>query len=193
MMSAAYSLLELIFSMAILFILISAATISPSMIVLEYRLDHYAQNLINSLRLARSKALHQVETVSLCPSKDGIICTKEQYELGWILFHDHQLPRGQREQSKEALMQQQQNYYSQHQRYQVDIEIEQDLNNSDESESDKKTVVSQHGYYLITVAACEDDESNQCVILKATPREMGAALLHYSLDSKNRKSPESKW
>jgi len=81
----------------------------------------------------------------------------------------------------------------QHQRYQVDIEIEQDLNNSDESESDKKTVVSQHGYYLITVAACEDDESNQCVILKATPREMGAALLHYSLDSKNRKSPESKW
>ena len=27
----------------------------------------------------------------------------------------------------------------------------------------------------------------------ATPREMGAALLHYSLDSKNRKSPESKW
>jgi len=104
MMSAAYSLLELIFSMAILFILISAATISPSMIVLEYRLDHYAQNLINSLRLARSKALHQVETVSLCPSKDGIICTKEQYELGWILFHDHQLPRGQREQSKEALI-----------------------------------------------------------------------------------------
>ena len=81
----------------------------------------------------------------------------------------------------------------QHQRYQVDIEIEQDLNNSDESESDKKTVVSQHGYYLITVAACEDDESNQRVILKATPREMGAALLHYSLDSKNRKSPESKW
>ena len=81
----------------------------------------------------------------------------------------------------------------QHQRYQVDIEIEQDLNNSDESESDKKTVVSQHGYYLITVAACEDDESNKCVILKATPREMGAALLHYSLDSKNRKSPESKW
>jgi len=97
------------------------------------------------------------------------------------------------QQSLLALMQQQQNYYSQHQRYQVDIEIEQDLNNSDESESDKKTVVSQHGYYLITVAACEDDESNQCVILKATPREMGAALLHYSLDSKNRKSPESKW
>jgi type IV pilus assembly protein PilE len=139
MMSAAYSLLELIFSMAILFILISAATISL-----------YQQHRIRIYRLDAQQSLL-------------------------------------------ALMQQQQNYYSQHQRYQVDIEIEQDLNNSDESESDKKTVVSQHGYYLITVAACEDDESNQCVILKATPREMGAALLHYSLDSKNRKSPESKW
>ena len=84
MMSAAYSLLELIFSMAILFILISAATISPSMIVLEYRLDHYAQNLINSLRLARSKALHQVETVSLCSSKDGIICTRNS--MSWVGF-----------------------------------------------------------------------------------------------------------
>ena len=104
MMSAAYSLLELILSMAILFILIGAATFSPSTIVLEYRLDHYVQGLITSLRLARSKALHQVETVSLCPSKDGIVCTKEQYELGWILFHDYQLPRGQREPAKEALI-----------------------------------------------------------------------------------------
>ena len=93
--------------MAILFILIGAATFSPSTIVLEYRLDHYVQGLITSLRLARSKALHQVETVSLCPSKDGIVCTKEQYELGWILFHDYQLPRGQREPAKEALIWQQ--------------------------------------------------------------------------------------
>lgn len=104
MMSAAYSLLELIFSMAILFILIGAVTFSPSTILLDYRLENYAQALISSLRLARSKALYQGETVSLCPSKDGVVCSKEKYELGWILFHDQQLPRGQREESKEALI-----------------------------------------------------------------------------------------
>lgn len=86
------------------------------------------------------------------------------------------------QQSLLALMQQQQNYYSQHQRYQIDMGTGQDLKSSDESEGDKKTVVSQNGYYLITVLACEDDGSNQCVVLKATSKEADAALLHYSLD-----------
>jgi|GEM_PF-815093 len=57
------------------------------------------------------------------------------------------------QQSLLALMQQQQNYYSQHQRYQIDMGTGQDLKSSDESEGDKKTVVSQNGYYLITVKA----------------------------------------
>jgi len=46
---------------------------------------------------------------------------------------------------------------------------------------------------LMASLSCEDDGSNQCVVLKATPKEADAALLHYSLDSKNRKSPEAKW
>ena len=104
MMSAAYSLLELILTIAIGFTIISAATISPGALLLEYRLDQYAQALITSLRLARSSALHQAKTVSLCASKDGITCAKEKYEQGWILYHDQLLPRGYREHSKEALI-----------------------------------------------------------------------------------------
>ena len=97
------------------------------------------------------------------------------------------------QQSLLALMQQQQNYYSQYQRYQIDSETGSDLINSDKAEGEKKDLVSEHGYYFITALACVDDRSNQCVMLKATPREADSVLLHYSLDSKNRKSPEAKW
>ena len=79
-----------------------------------------------------------------------------------------------------ALMQQQQDYYSQHQHYAVEAGIAQGI-------------ASQHGYYLITAVSCVDDVSNQCLSLKATPKAADAALSYYSLDSKNRKTPEALW
>ena len=60
-MTAAYSLLELLFSLAIILILISAVTFSPNEVIAEYRLNQYAQALIMSLRLARSKAINQAQ------------------------------------------------------------------------------------------------------------------------------------
>ena len=104
MLTAAYSLLELLFSLAIILILISAVTFSPNKVIAEYRLNQYAQALIMSLRLARSKAINQAQIISLCASANGRTCTQKKYELGWILFADQHLPRGQRDESKEELI-----------------------------------------------------------------------------------------
>ena len=109
-MTAAYSLLELLFSLAIILILISAVAFSPNKVIAEYRLNQYAQALIMSLRLARSKAINQAQIISLCASENGRTCTRKKYELGWILFADQHLPRGQRDESKEELIWRQESF-----------------------------------------------------------------------------------
>ncbi|MDG0996538.1 MAG: type IV pilin protein [Gammaproteobacteria bacterium] len=91
------------------------------------------------------------------------------------------------------LMQQQQHYYSQYRRYNVLSKQDQDLYGADMREGTTTSFTSKAGYYFITSSTCEDDHSDQCVLLTATPKAINSSLMPLSLDSKNRRRPEASW
>lgn len=91
----AFTLIELLFTMAIAAILMIIATPSLQHTLARTRITQADNQLIRALNLSRSEAVTRNTAAILCPSTDGLQCTPGQnWEGGWLVGidqnHDYQ-------------------------------------------------------------------------------------------------------
>ncbi len=75
-------------TVAIVGILSAIALPSYYKYVIDTRLMGDAQFLVESFKLARIEAVTRDVIVSACPSSDGMGCSGNKCEVGWIIFTD---------------------------------------------------------------------------------------------------------
>ena len=82
------TLLELLITMALLGIV--AALSLPGFMdgVGRMAAKSATRSFTNTLSLARSEAVKTGRNVSICPSQDGLDCSKDSWNAGWIVFVD---------------------------------------------------------------------------------------------------------
>lgn len=83
------SLIELVVTLAVLGILVSIAVPRMTQFVERQRLIGATNSLLNSMHYARSEALKRSHRVTVCPSRDGLVCRDDgDWSEGWLLFAD---------------------------------------------------------------------------------------------------------
>lgn len=83
-----FSLVELLFVVAILGILAAIGLPSLADMVTRAETDAAARLLQDALSLTKSEAIKRGRTVSVCPSDDGQDCAADEWNAGWIVFVD---------------------------------------------------------------------------------------------------------
>jgi len=84
-----FSLLELMVTVAVLAITITAALPSFTSTIQNNRLTSQANQFISALQLARNSAVSRNQRITLCKSSDGSSCTTSgDWSQGWIIFID---------------------------------------------------------------------------------------------------------
>ncbi len=81
-----YTLLELLFSMAIAGILLTLAISYWHTARLQHQLETQTNLLFDNIQFARNAALSSQAPISVCPSDDGKSCVNTS-EKGWIIFN----------------------------------------------------------------------------------------------------------
>ncbi|WP_257286031.1 GspH/FimT family pseudopilin [Endozoicomonas sp. SESOKO1] len=84
------SLVELLVSLAVAAILISASVPGMKTLIVNNRIENVADELYGSLMLARSEAVKRQRTVSLCSTLDDLTCDESNFgwHHGWLIFTD---------------------------------------------------------------------------------------------------------
>lgn len=85
---AGLTLLELLTTLAVVAILLSAAVPGFRHLTINNQLVSQTNELAGALNLARNEAVTRNRTVSICQSSDGASCggTGKQWGQGWLLF-----------------------------------------------------------------------------------------------------------
>lgn len=86
-----FSLIELMFTIALLAVLVSLAVPSFIETIENNRVTAQNNDFVTSLNLARSEALRRVSPVSVCASANGSTCSGPgvtNWSTGWIVFAD---------------------------------------------------------------------------------------------------------
>jgi type IV fimbrial biogenesis protein FimT len=83
-----FTLFELMVSIMILALLVGLAVPTFRTITANSRTSAATNNLASALAVARSEALRQSTTVSICPSSDQKTCDVPDWTKGWIAFTD---------------------------------------------------------------------------------------------------------
>jgi type IV fimbrial biogenesis protein FimT len=81
------SLIELLLTMAILAILITAAVPGFTTLVLDTRMTAQVNRFVHDIHLAKQTAHRRMAPVALCKSRDGRRCTHDSdWHDGWLVF-----------------------------------------------------------------------------------------------------------
>lgn len=83
-----FTLLELMFVLAIAAILMSVAVPALQMFTNNARQTGSINDFVSSMHLARNTAITTNSRVTMCSSSDGATCNAASWESGWILFRD---------------------------------------------------------------------------------------------------------
>jgi type IV fimbrial biogenesis protein FimT len=86
-----FTMMELIMTMAIVAILASIAIPSFKYVTNSNRIASEVNGLLGDMQFARSEAVKQGQTVTVCTSTDGATCagaTVNTWHIGWIVFLD---------------------------------------------------------------------------------------------------------
>jgi type IV fimbrial biogenesis protein FimT len=91
-----FSLLETLIVIAIVAILLAIGVPSFRYVTQSNRATSEINGMLGALQLARAEAIKEGQTVSVCPSTDGATCVvgATDWEGGWIIFSDSNLPYG---------------------------------------------------------------------------------------------------
>jgi len=84
----AFTLLELMATLAIVVIFSMFALPSMSEFIKNERLTTQINSLVASLQRARSEAILRHLPVTVCSSSNGTACTDDNWQDGWIVFVD---------------------------------------------------------------------------------------------------------
>ena len=84
----AFTLMELMITLAILAITMTIAVPGMNEFVKNERLTSYTNTLLTDLLLARSKAVERNQPVILCVSTNQTACTAGAFSDGWIVMVD---------------------------------------------------------------------------------------------------------
>lgn len=85
-----FTLVEIMITLAVAAILAAMAVPAMQQVMAARATDSAAEDLVASLRLARSEALKRGYPVSVCASVDGASCagSNVQWKAGWLVFTD---------------------------------------------------------------------------------------------------------
>lgn len=83
-----FSLIELMVVVAVLALVVLLAPPAFDAMLLNSRLNTYANDFVAAAQSARSEAIKRNARVLLCVSSDGATCTGTDWRLGWIVVHD---------------------------------------------------------------------------------------------------------
>jgi type IV fimbrial biogenesis protein FimT len=91
-----FSLLETLIVIAIVAILLALGVPSFRYVTQSNRATSEINGMLGALQLARAEAIKEGQAVSVCPSLDGATCIvgSTDWETGWIIFSDSNLPYG---------------------------------------------------------------------------------------------------
>ena len=86
--NSGFTLTELIVTIAIVAILMAFAIPNFRTLIQNYTQSTQANNLVFALNYARSEAVKQDATISICASSDGATCTvgATNWAIGWMVF-----------------------------------------------------------------------------------------------------------
>jgi type IV fimbrial biogenesis protein FimT len=85
----AFTLIELLITIAIMAVLVTLATPSLQALIRNNRITGQANELVAGLMLGRSEAVKRGVSVTLCGSADGSSCAGDgNWEQGWMVFSD---------------------------------------------------------------------------------------------------------
>ena len=89
-----YSILELIFVMALMAVMMTLVVPALSTTLAQGRVVTASHDMMADLQTARFTAISRQQVVVVCPSIDGASCANSsRWEDGWILFVDHDADR----------------------------------------------------------------------------------------------------
>lgn len=80
------TLLELLLVMGIAAVLVTGAVPSFRQMIMDSRRTAAINELVGTIQFARSEAAKRNREVVLCPSGGGRQCTKDPWNLGWLVF-----------------------------------------------------------------------------------------------------------
>jgi len=83
-----FTLIELLVTVAVLVVLLVLGVPQYQRLTENNRQVAAINTIVGDLNLARSEAVKQGRTVTLCGSTDGATCDTANWEAGWIVFTD---------------------------------------------------------------------------------------------------------
>jgi type IV fimbrial biogenesis protein FimT len=83
-----YTMIELLMVIVIVAILSTIAIPSFRYVTNSNRIASEVNGLLGDLQFARSQAVKEGQTVTVCSSNNGTGCTNTAWQLGWIVFLD---------------------------------------------------------------------------------------------------------
>jgi type IV fimbrial biogenesis protein FimT len=85
-----FSMMEMLIVIAIVAILLALGVPSFKYVTQSNRSTSEINGMLGALQLARAEAIKEGQTVSVCPSPDGLQCSlgATDWEGGWIIFSD---------------------------------------------------------------------------------------------------------
>jgi type IV fimbrial biogenesis protein FimT len=83
-----FTMMELVMTMAIVVILGTIAVPGFKFVTTSNRIATEVNGLLGDIQFARSQAVKEGFSVTICTSTSGTGCTNTDWELGWIVFLD---------------------------------------------------------------------------------------------------------
>ena len=88
-----FTLIELLVTVAVLIVLLVVGVPEYRRLTENNRQVAALNTMVGDLNLARTEAVKQGRTVTLCGSTDGATCNSANWESGWIVFTDRDRER----------------------------------------------------------------------------------------------------